>query len=523
MRTLLKSALLPHVIFIFLGIVLFYMFAHQNFDHSWSDENIHIYVAKRVAEGCQLYGCVDSARPPLVILPLALLIKLGIPPLLAARSLHFLSTVLVALFIWLFSLGRSRSPIALLPFALFMLAPQVLSSTSYTGIFLVTLFSYISVELMLLNRAYASSLLASMAFLSGQHSMVITACVLLLHLLLNGRWAALKFLALFCVTSTLPLIILFLVGGNRVFETLFLVHMYHLTHSGLPLPRKDQLSWWAFNIILDNGLIYILAVLHPVLQADKYRWTAIVKERRNNWSVFLLIAVIHIVVMLSIGESKQHYLLPAVPFLCLAAGSSLSALLQSADIKVWIRSFKMEGVLPVLLVACLCLLQLLSWPLVAHRWVVLEGNEIKSLPYARIIDQTHMRSMELGRRIGVNFSPPTERTPYTIFGHPTLVTNISLHSNMRVSAELADLDPRWLISGFMHPKDVIRRIEQDNVLYFITPKWYYMRSRSFVTYLKKCYRPPLRIRRKKEGERGYAIPDIYFFEHTPGKRPCTID
>src|SRR5436190_16516136 len=57
------------------------------FFYSWTDEQIHMYVARRLAEGARLYRDVDSARPPLAIFPVAWLIKSGCSPLLAGRTL----------------------------------------------------------------------------------------------------------------------------------------------------------------------------------------------------------------------------------------------------------------------------------------------------------------------------------------------------------------------------------------------------------------------------------------------------
>ena len=53
-----------------------------------------MYVASRVAEGTTLYGEIPSSRPPLAIAPLAGLIALGLPPLLAARAVAFVAVLL---------------------------------------------------------------------------------------------------------------------------------------------------------------------------------------------------------------------------------------------------------------------------------------------------------------------------------------------------------------------------------------------------------------------------------------------
>jgi len=56
---------------------------------SWTDEQIHYYVARRIAEGAVLYRDAQSARPPLALFPIAWLIKAGCTPLLAGRTMVF--------------------------------------------------------------------------------------------------------------------------------------------------------------------------------------------------------------------------------------------------------------------------------------------------------------------------------------------------------------------------------------------------------------------------------------------------
>src|SRR6187549_1243408 len=74
---------------------------YAGFFLSWTDEQIHFYVARRMAEGAVLYRDIGSARPPLVLFPLAWLIRAGCSPLLAGRALVFSTQLATAgLLVW---------------------------------------------------------------------------------------------------------------------------------------------------------------------------------------------------------------------------------------------------------------------------------------------------------------------------------------------------------------------------------------------------------------------------------------
>ena len=49
------------------AVAVAFLVHHSTYHPSWTDENLHLYVASRVAEGAGLYGDIRSARPPLVI------------------------------------------------------------------------------------------------------------------------------------------------------------------------------------------------------------------------------------------------------------------------------------------------------------------------------------------------------------------------------------------------------------------------------------------------------------------------
>ena len=78
----------------------------------------------------------------------------------------------------------------------------------------------------------------------------------------------------------------------------------------------------------------------------------------------------------------------------------------------------------------------------------------------------------------------------TIFGDATIVSALALHSGLRVSAELADLNPNWLEAGTVSPEDVVTRIENDGVAAVITPPFGLVQNEYFKSYLFACYDKP---------------------------------
>src|ERR1019366_1190758 len=104
------------------------------FFYSWTDEQIHFYVARRLAEGAVLYRDIDSSRPPLILFPIAWLIKMGCSPLLAGRAMvlgsHLATAGLLLWGGWRLASWRAGVMAALL----FLTSPEVFDRVHYTGI-----------------------------------------------------------------------------------------------------------------------------------------------------------------------------------------------------------------------------------------------------------------------------------------------------------------------------------------------------------------------------------------------------
>jgi hypothetical protein len=109
----------------------------------------------------------------------------------------------------------------------------------------------------------------------------------------------------------------------------------------------------------------------------------------------------------------------------------------------------------------------------------------------------------------------------TIFGDPTIVSFLALESGLRVSSELADLNPSWVEGGTVKAADIISRVEHDAVAAVITPPFGLIQDPDFKSYLLTCYEKPRPIFPPESGP-GEGLPFILAFTHVGGTTPCGV-
>ena len=97
----------------------------------------------------------------------------------------------------------------------------------------------------------------------------------------------------------------------------------------------------------------------------------------------------------------------------------------------------------------------------------------------------------------------------TIFGDPTIVSFLALQSGLRVSGELADLNPSWVEAGTVKGEEIVSRIERDGVAAVITPPFGLIQDPYFKSYLK------LATRRRGPSFRPRADPAKDFLSSSP--------
>jgi hypothetical protein len=368
---------------------------YVQFFYSWTDEQIHFYVARRLAEGAVLYRDIDSARPPLVVLPLSWLIRMGCPPLLGGRAL-VLGTQLATAGL-LFWGGRRLASwrAGALTALLFLSSPEVFDRIHYTGIHLVALTATACVLFSLRAQPLRAGLSLGLTLAADQHGLVVLAMT--------------EAVFLYVVVIAPLLTLLAGIGFDAT-----------ITWGRLRNQLSPVRAQRAFRLLL-AGAAGILA-----LTAGGWAAARSHRERLDN----------------------RHY------------------------------SF---------------------WPHVLHGQV----SRLQQLDAAL-------------RGIGESMLPKDG----TIFGDPTIVSALALHSGRRVSGELADLNPNWIEAGTVGPEAVVSRIERDGVAAVITPPWGLVQNPYFKSYLFACYEKPKPFFRPPSGPGEGLPPFILVFTHLPGPLPC---
>jgi len=138
------------------------------------------------------------------------------------------------------------------------------------------------------------------------------------------------------------------------------------------------------------------------------------------------------------------------------------------------------------------------------------------LPHLRYGQLARFQRLDVAPRVASDLALTKGET---IFGDPTIVAAVALHSGLRVSGELADLDFRWLDAGTVRREDVVSRIERDNVAAVITSPWFIAQDAFFRSYIMACYEPP-KVFSPPESGPGSGLFDILVYRHKPGTRPC---
>ena len=149
----------------------------------------------------------------------------------------------------------------------------------------------------------------------------------------------------------------------------------------------------------------------------------------------------------------------------------------------------------------------------SSHWETLDNRPFSFWPH--VLHGQVARTQQLDqalREIGDSMLPKDG----TIFGDPTIVSALALHTGRRVSAELADLNPGWLDAGTMKTDDVISRIEADGVASVIGPPFGLVENPTFKSYLFACYEKPKAFFPPKSGPGEGLPPFLLVFTHVAG-------
>ena len=479
---------------------------------SWTDEQIHFYVAHRMAEGAVLYRDVNSARPPLVLYPVAWLIRAGCSPLLAGRALVVASQLATgALLLW----GGWRLVswrVGLLAALLFLTSPETFSRIHYTGIHLAALTASACVLFSLRAQALRAGLCFGLSLAADQHGLAVCGVAALLTIGRRPR-EALPFAMGAATVGAVVFGAVWVMGGRHLWQQLFGIHLFHLR-----LGQGADSHFWelAAPWVYEHGYLFVGAALAAFLLG--FRRTG--GQGGDDWRsplsrdtrVLLLALGVHLALVLAMTEAAFLYVVVIAPLLSLLAALGFEATV------IWLRATRTRRVSPTVAAGAAAVLALTAggWAAARSHREGLDERHYSFLPHVLHGEVSRFHQLDVAQRVAGDSILPKHGT---IFGDPTIVSAVALRNGRRVSGELADLNPSWIAAGSVGRRDVVSRIERDGVAAVITPPWHFVQDPYFKSYLLACYQEPKVFLPPERGP-GEGLPEILVFPHVPGKYPC---
>jgi hypothetical protein len=518
--TVLLLAIPACVVFAFHAAILF---------PGWSDETVHLYVARRVADGLALYRDIHSARPPLAIVPLVALFKLGLSSVVTARA-----AVVAALLVTAASLlwaGRRLFEhwTGVAAAAFFLLAPEVASRSAYTAIQWVAAWSTLCWALSLSGAPLLGGIAGGLALATGQHSAVVVAGVGA-ALLVRNRPGLLRFCAgLGGTLAAVFLPSLVQAGAANIYQDLVGHHLYHV--AGPAVAEHSELGWYATSVALDQLLLIVLAAAALwTRRAGAAPSTAVPRGKKRarkeraavpsavtppdpsgpiRWTLASLLGA-HVAAVFLMRGGLVLYLFPALPLLALLAADGLVRLVRAC----WsapatpTRRLRLAGLATAVLFTCTA-----GFGVSMTRFNARDHESYPLVPHLRCIVMAHVQRLVAAETITRAITPEI-RPGDTLFGHPTIAAQVALETGLRFAGEQADLAPRWIQQGSVSRQDILDRAEADHVRWFITPNMFFERDPFFRQYLERCYGPPTAFPRPSGDGRG--IPNINVYRRRDG-------
>jgi hypothetical protein len=485
---------------------------------SWTDEQIHFYVAHRMAEGAVLYRDIESARPPLVLFPIACLIKVGCSPLLAGRAVVLASQITTAgLLLWGGRLVSWRAGI--LAALLFLTSPEAFSQIHYTGIHLAALTTAACVLFSLKARPLWAGMLLGLSFATDQHGLVICCIVALLTVFRRPRDAF-----AFAGGALLVCAIVFggvwAMGGRHLWESLVGIHLFHLRIGrGANAQFWERFAPWLY----EHGYLFMGSALAITLLVA--RRAEIGNENPTPPSsrvvrVLILVVGAHIAVVLAMTEAAFLYVVVVVPLLALLAGIGLDGTVawwrQRRQLSQ-VQAHRASRLVATGAVAVL-VLTAVGWSAASSHRERLDERPYSFWPHVLHGQVSRFHRLDVAlREIGESMLPKDG----TIFGDPTIVSALALHNGLRVSGELADMNPNWIEAGTVRPEEVVSRIERDGVAAVVSPPWGLPQNPYFKSYLLACYQKPKPYLPPQNGP-GEGLPFLLVFTRIHSNTPCQV-
>jgi hypothetical protein len=487
------------------------------FFFSWTDEQIHFYIARRMVEGAVLYRDIDSARPPLVLFAIAWLMKLGFGPLLAGRTMVLTAQLATAGVLLWGGWRLAHWRVGALAALLFLTSPEAFSRVHYTGIHLVALTTSACVLFHLRAQPLRSGVFFGLTLAAGQHGLVIGGIVAVLTLIRRPSDGA-RFALGASIVTGIVFGGLWAMGSLHVWQSLFGHHLYHLGSSQAGNAQLwEKLTPWLYEhiyLFVGAGLAFAF------LGAKRRKHEEVGPGPPSSVVVRVLLLVLgaHVAVVLAMTDSVSLYIVVIAPVLTLLAAMGYDAAVAWWRQRSHMPRTQARRASELMLTGAVTLVAVTAagWAAARAHREGLDERQYSFWPHVRHGQVSRSQSLDPAvRAIADSMLPKTG----TIFGDPTIVTAVALHSGLRVSGELADLNPTWLDAGTVKPEDVVSRIESDGVSAVISPPFGLVQNPTFKKYLLTCYEKPKPFLAPESGP-GSGLPFFMVFTHKLA--PCNF-
>jgi hypothetical protein len=473
-----------------------------------------------MSQGAVLYRDIDSARPPLVLFPLMWLTKLGCSPLVAGRALVLGGQLATAgLLFWGGDRLASRRA-GLLAALLFLSSPEVFARVHYTGIHLVAFTVSGCVLFAAMARPFAAGLLFGLTLAADQHGLVVCGVVAVWTVARRPR-DVLPFAAGALVIVGIVFGGVWALGARHLWRSLVGIHLFHLRlGQGVSGQFWNSFTPWLYEhvyLLVGAGLAVTLLGIdrsNPKGGDPRQPSPSVVR-------LLLLVVSAHVAVVLAMKESVFLYVAVIAPLLTLLAALGFDATLawwrqrrQRSQVQARRASrLVMGGAMATLALTAA------GWAAARSYREGLDERRYSFWPYLLHAEVLRAQQLDVARWVDSESMLPKDGT---IFGDPTIVSVLALRSGLRVSGELADLNPVWLEGGTVRPEEVVSRIERDGVAAVISPPWGLVEDPYFKSYLFACYQKPRPFFPPASGPGDRLPPFIMVFDHIKSAIPCQV-
>lgn len=487
--------------------------AHQalNQKPTPSDEAAHLYVVEQVARGATLYKDIDSARPPLALLTPLVFRSLGLPLLTSGRLAHALPFLFSALILF-FTARKLWSTFAgVVAVFLFLLSPDVIAIWTFCGMPQTSMFVLLTVCLVALGQYRAAGVAGACAMLTGQHAAVIVGLATV-FVATHGLKPFARFALGGIATAALVIATVYALGGVNFYEDLIGRHLFHLSEtksfSGIDARYNGWLidqTWALVPAAVAVGLALVASEPFKGRVAD---FLALV---RAPLTMFLVTGVAHLFFVYRTKTGNVMYISPGLaPLVAVAAYGA----------HLLVTRFRSQGVIAGVLGLWL-LTTAFAWKVSEERASKDENRDYPYTPHARTFVVSQLQEWTNLDQIAAAVKADST-SDATMFGSHMFAPWLALRSGRHITAGLADFAPNWLLLGLVPREELIRKLENGRITYFVSAPNFYSKDPMFSAYLKGCYRATRALTFKQLTDRnakGARVSTLQLLKHVP-EWPC---